>query len=258
MKQFIGNFNKQKVVGMFNIGSLSLGVMVAIIVGLWSIHELNFDSFHKNKEQIYRIIVHFTLNDAPITLGSTFHPFGEAAKAEIPAIEDYVRMWPNWNDIWVGNTLHPKINVMMVDTNFFSFFTFPLKVGDPATVLSAPDKIVISESAATRFFAGGNPMGQSLRLSGHEFTVSGVMKDLPDNSSLQADLVFPPFDDYGNRVWGDNDWYITFFRIPDAGKINETEKVLTQIACRNMEFFQKIDASFTLEPLSDLHFSKTK
>jgi putative ABC transport system permease protein len=94
-------------------------------------------------------------------------------------------------------------------------------------------------------------------LSGHTFTVSGVMKDLPDNSSLQADLVFPPFGEYGSRFWGGNDAHITFFRIPDAGKISETEKVLTQIAYRNLEFFQKVNAYFTLDPLRDLHFAKT-
>ncbi|MDR1021890.1 MAG: ABC transporter permease [Prevotellaceae bacterium] len=256
MKQFIRNFNRQKVVGMFNIGSLSLGVTVAIIVGLWSIHELSFDGFHKNKEQLYRMLCHATLNDVPRVLGSTFHPFGEAAKAEIPAIEDRMRVYPHRSDIRVDNTLHPEINVMLADTNFFSFFTFPLKVGDPANVLSAPDKIVIGESAAIRFFAGQNPVGQSLQLEGHTFTVSGVMKDLPNNSSLQADLVFPPFD-HDNLIWGSNDVYITFFHIPDAEKIGETEKALTQIAYRNMPLFQMIGAYFTLEPLSDVHFTKT-
>ncbi|MDR1341832.1 MAG: ABC transporter permease, partial [Prevotellaceae bacterium] len=256
MKQFIRNFNRQKVVGMFNIGSLSLGVTVAIIVGLWAIHELSFDGFHKNKEQLYRILCHANLNNMSTTLGSTFHPFGEAAKAEIPAIVDRMRVYPHRSDVRVDNTLHPGISVMLADTNFFSFFTFPLKVGDPANVLSAPDKIVIGESAATRFFAGGNPVGQSLQLEGHTFTVSGVMKDLPNNSSLQADLVFPPFN-YDDLIWGNNDVYITLFRIPDAEKIAETEKALTQIAYRDMPLFQKIGVYFTLEPLSDVHFTKT-
>jgi hypothetical protein len=55
MKQFIRNFRKQKTVGILNIFSLSIGIMVFIIVGLWAIHELRFDNFHKNKDRIYRV-----------------------------------------------------------------------------------------------------------------------------------------------------------------------------------------------------------
>jgi putative ABC transport system permease protein len=256
MKQFIRNFNRQKVVGLLNICSLSLGIMVAVIVGLWTINELSFDNFHKNREQIYRIVGHFTMSDVVLTAGSTFWPFGEIAKLEIPAVEDIVRIHPVWDDIQIDNTYHFKAKLALADTNFFSFFNFPLKEGDPATVLSAPDKIVISESAAVRYFPGRNPVGQMLSFNNHNFTVSGIMKDMPKNSSLQTDFVFPPFGDYGNRVWGGNDVYITFLRIPDAGKIEETEKFLTQIAYRNTEgLFEKLNAAFTLQALSDIHFS---
>ncbi|MDR2806227.1 MAG: ABC transporter permease [Dysgonamonadaceae bacterium] len=255
MKQFIRNFNKQKVVGLLNISSLSLGVMVAIIIGLWTIHELSFDNFHRNREEIYRIIEHVTLNDAPVKLGSTYWPMGDAAHEEIPAIEDHLRVYLHMEDIQIDRIYYPKVQVMMADTNFFSFFHFPLKEGNPADVLSAPDKIVISESAATRFFPGKKAVGQSLQLDDQPFTVSGVMKDMPANSSLQTDFVFPPVGDYGNRVWGGNDVYITFFRIPDAGKIGDTEQSLKQIAYRNMSFFQEAQVFFTLEPLKDIHFS---
>ncbi|MDR1380661.1 MAG: hypothetical protein LBJ47_04185, partial [Tannerella sp.] len=71
MKQFIRNFNKQKVVGLLNISSLSLGVMVAVVVGLWSINEWTFDRFHRNADNIYRINVHAILNGSPVKLGST-------------------------------------------------------------------------------------------------------------------------------------------------------------------------------------------
>ena len=81
MKQFLINFNKQKVVGLLNIGSLSLGIMVAVIVGLLTINELSFDSFHKNKDRIYRTNLHATLNNAPGKVGATYMPVGSEAKA---------------------------------------------------------------------------------------------------------------------------------------------------------------------------------
>jgi putative ABC transport system permease protein len=255
MKQFIRNFNKQKVVGLLNISSLSLGIMVSIIVGLWAINELSFDNFHEKKSEIYRINIHGTLNDAPVKLGSTYWPFGEEAQAELPQIQAMLRVYPSSDDIKIGSTYYPDNQIIVADTNFFSFFTFPLKEGDPAAALSAPDKVVISESAATRYFSGKNPVGQTINYDDENFTVSGVMKDIPGNSSLQADFVFPVFGDYGNRVWGGNDVYITFFQIPEGTNIQPVEESLKQILYRNQELFKSSGFQLTLEPLQEMHFS---
>ena len=72
--QFIRNFNRQKVVGLLNVSSLALGVMVAIVVGLWAINELSFDTFHRDHDRIYRIIVRAKINDAD-TAGALSWPF---------------------------------------------------------------------------------------------------------------------------------------------------------------------------------------
>ena len=255
MKQFIRNFNKQKVVGLLNISSLSLGIMVAVIVGLWTINELSFDNFHKNKERIYRINEHLTLNNAPMKLGSTFKPFGEAAKAELPQIDAMTRVLPNVNDIKINTTYYPGVRVFIADSNFFSFFNFSLKEGNPATVLSGPDKVVISESAAKRYFPGQNAIGQQLQFWGSNFSVSGVMKDMPKNSSLQSDIVFPAFGEFLTHSWGNWDSYITFFTLLPGTNIQQTEESLKQILYKNFEFFKNTDAYITLEPLKDIHFS---
>ena len=86
MKEFFRNFKKQRTVGLLNICSLSLGIMVAIVVGLWTMNELSFDRFHKNKDRIYRSVQHVTLSGNMVKSGSTFLPFGEQAKDELPAI----------------------------------------------------------------------------------------------------------------------------------------------------------------------------
>ncbi|MDR2847691.1 MAG: ABC transporter permease, partial [Bacteroidales bacterium] len=206
MKQFIRNFNKQKVVGVLNICSLSLGVMVAVIVGLWTINELSFDNFHKDKDRMYRIVEHITLNGSPTKLGSTFMPFGDAAKAVIPEIEDMCRVViNNGGEIRIAQTLHLQNKVLMVDANFFSFFTFPLTEGHPEDVLSAPNKVVISENAAANFFPRQDAIGQNIRYEEQDFAVSGVMKNMPLNSSFRGDIIFPFFGAYLTEVWGQRD-----------------------------------------------------
>ena len=255
MKQFIRNFNKQKVIGLLNISSLSLGIMVAVIVGLWTINELSFDSFHKNKDRIYRINLHATLNNAPTKIASTFMPVGSEAKAELPQVEAMTRVTSQISDIKVNTVYYPGIKTFVADSNFFSFFNFPLKEGNPATALSGPDKVVISESAAKKYFPGQNPMGQQLQYWGSNFTVNGIMKDMPKNSSLQSDFVFPFFGWYFEQTWmngGDN--FVTFFTLRPGTDIKQTAESLDQILYRGMPPFKEFGAKYTLEPLKEIHF----
>ncbi|MCL2650984.1 MAG: ABC transporter permease [Candidatus Azobacteroides sp.] len=255
MKQFIRNFKKQRTVGLLNICSLSLGIMVAVIVGLWAINEMSFDKFHKNNDRIYRIITHATLNGNPAKEGSTWMVFGKQAKDELPEIEDMNRVYAEKLDLRMNDILYQSISTYATDSNFFSFFTFPLKVGDPKNVLSSPDKVVISESAAAKYFPGKDPIGQTVKTWEQDFVVSGIMKDMPRNSSLQADFIFPF---YGWRIqneWGNNDAYVTFLLLKEGVNAEAMAEPLTQLAYRNSEPIKNFGMTFTLQSLNDMHFS---
>jgi putative ABC transport system permease protein len=255
MKQFIRNFNKQKVVGLLNISSLSLGIMVAVMVGLWAMNELSFDNFHKNKEKIYRINLHVTVNDAPTKSGSTFKPLGEIAAATLPQIEDMSRVILFSGGIKIDNVNYAETRFYVADPNFFSFFSFSLKEGDLKEILSAPDKAIISESAATKYFPGQNPMGQSFEVYDHIFTVSGIMKDMPKNSSLQSDFILPSFGQFADHNWGNWDGYVTFFSISNGSDLKAIEESITQMVYDGVEGFKYLGAKMTLEPMKEMHFS---
>jgi len=256
MKQFIRNFKKQRTVGLLNICSLSLGIMVAIVVGLWAIHELSFDKFHKNNDRIYRVILNATLNGNPAKLGGTWSALGGQAKNEFPEIEDVSRIFPESFDLRIGveEVLHRTVASFVTDPNFFSFFTFSLKVGDPQNVLSSPDKVVISESAAARYFPGKDPIGQIIKTWENDFVVSGIMKDMPKNSSLQADFVFPLHGHRAVEQWGQRDGYITFFLLKEGVNTDAMAESLTQLLHRNLEFAKDFGAFYTLQSLNDMHF----
>ena len=255
MKEFIRNFKKQRTVGLLNICSLSLGIMVAIVIGLWAINELSFDRFHKNKDRIYRSVLNATMSGNPVKYPAAFRPFGEQAKEELPAIEDMCRIFNNNSDIRIDHELYQSVGTYMADTNFFTFFTFPLKEGSPHQVLSSPDRVVISESAAKRYFAGQDAMGQMIRYQDRDFAVSGIMKDMPKNSSLQADFVFPFFGWYAENDWGSSDGYITFFLLREGVSAETMEEPLTQLSYRKFEMFKNFGATYTLQSLGDIHFS---
>ena len=255
MKQFIRNFKKQRTVGLLNICSLSLGIMVAVIVGLWAINEMSFDKFHQNNDRIHRIVMHLALNGNPAKEGSTWMVLGKQAKDELPEIEDMNRVYTEKLDLRINDILYQAMSSYSTDANFFSFFTFPLKVGDPKNVLSSPDKVVISESAAAKYFPGKDPIGQTVKTWEQDFVVSGIMKDMPRNSSLQADFIFPFVGWRIQNEWGNNDAYMTFLLLKEGVKADALTESLTQLVYRNFEPAKQFGITFSLQPLDDMHFS---
>lgn len=258
MKQFIRNFNKQKTVGLLNICGLSLGIMVAVTIGLWAISELSFDNFHKNGDRMYRVVQTFDLNGKPIKAATCFKPLGEIAAAEIPQIEQMCRILPDINGIEVNNITYFNVSTAIADDNFFSFFTFPLKEGDKKTALSSPDKVVLSESAARKYFPDEDPIGKILWFHGYKFSVSAVMYDVPRNSHMQYEMVFPLFGDYKNWQWDSSFNYDTYFVLLPNADIPSIENKLVGINKRGISsFIRDAKIEVQLEPLKEVHFSKT-
>jgi putative ABC transport system permease protein len=115
--------------------------------------------------------------------------------------------------------------------------------------------VVISQSAATKYFAGQDPLGQSLKFRGRDCAVSGIMKDMPKNSSLQTDFVFPFFGWWAENDWGNMDAYVTFFLLQKGVTPESLAEPLTQLSYRKFELFKNFGATYSLESLTDMHFS---
>ena len=256
MKRFIRNFYKQKTVGLLNICSLSLGIMVATIIGLWALNELSFDNFHKDGKQIYHVVLHATKNASPIKSGTLFKPIGQDALEQLPQVKDRLRIYSSFEELKINAVYQAKIEVIAADENFFSFLNFPLKEGNPETVLSTPDGMVISETAAKQYFAEQNPIGQVMTINDHNFTITGLMKDMPANSSLQSHFVLPFYGYLINQSWGNNDGFLTLLRLAEDTDLRATDDALTAILYAGGPLFQTLDARCALAPLSELHYEE--
>ena len=256
MKQFARNFKKQKTVGLLNICSLSLGIMVSTIIGLWAINELSFDNFHKEGDGIYRVIMHATLNDTPTKISTTFKPLGEEAGEKQPQIKEMLRLAINSEELRINSVYQSEVYVIACDNNFFTFFTFPLKGGNPETIFSSPDVVVVSERAAVKYFSGEDVIGQIININGTDFTIGGIMEDMPRNSSIQSDFVVPFYDYHLEQTWGDNDTYFTLFRLTEQADIGTVEESLTELCHKAMPIFKSLNAHYALTPFSDVHFEE--
>lgn len=258
LKVFWRNLQKQKTVGVLSIGSLAVAIAVVVLIGLWSVNEFSFDGFHRDKDKMYRINERIMLNGELAKTGATYKCAGEDALRMFPEIEAMCRVAPLTCDITVGDVLYPGRNVFEVDSSFFSFFSFTLKAGNPLTCLSAPDGLVIDEYAANSYFPGENPMGKIIRMDGKDFTVVGLMENMPANSHLQAHVV-APFTGYWaqNLEYGSSDVFITYFKIPNPAFVSKIEKGMTDAIYEANPLFKQISFEYLLQPLRDVYFDNT-
>lgn len=247
---FIKGMMRWKEVSALALGSLSVGIAVVILIGLWVQEEFSFDRFHVHSESIYRV---YTSRGEDNGTG-TFRYLGDNMKDKFPEVKEVCRIANSRIDYRIGKVMFQDISGIQADGNFFSFFSFPLKSGNAQTCLDAPNKIVISESLAQKWFPGQDPIGLMVESDEMNRQISAVMKDVPYNSHIQCDVVVPF---YGRAAHPDcpSNMFSTYLYMSDVFHIGEVEEKLTQINWENNSLMKEINEKIKLQSLEDIHFS---
>lgn len=256
---FWRNLQKQKAVSILSVGSLSIAIAVATLIGLWARNEFSYDNFHRDGRKIYRMVGQVIMNGNLVKTGSTWKEAGDDAIQTFPEVEEMCRIVSqSGGDIKANETLYPKEQVFIADSSFFTFFSFALKTGNPHTCLSSPDGAVIDEYTANRYFPGENPIGKNIRYGEYNFNVTGVMENMPSNSHLKAHIIFPFFGYWAqNQAYGDSDVFMTYLKIADARQVQKIEQGMTGIIQKVHPMFQQLAFEFRLEPLRKIYFNNT-
>jgi putative ABC transport system permease protein len=210
------NLFKNKVYSIINITGLSIGIAVCMLITLFVKDEFSFDQYQKNKKEIYRLVVTDTGNNQKSTYGITGMVHGSSFKKQIPELQNMVCISGIKLNIKHNNDVLVQ-DASYTDSNFFKMFTADFIEGNGNKALSDPYSIVISEDVAKRFFGNSKALGQTLEIAKKDtfklYTVAGVTKNSPRNSSIQINLLMP-FDYENNH---DNQWlnfYLnTFFTV---------------------------------------------
>ncbi|MBO6522205.1 MAG: ABC transporter permease [Balneolaceae bacterium] len=190
------NLSKQKLYSFINVFGLAIGMAFSILVILFVFDELRYDHFHENKEDIYRVYRQPTSSSSPIDLElATPLPTGQAMKDDFPEVEEFARLTPFGGFvIQKDGELIQQSGFAYGDPSVLEMFTFPTLYGDPSSALNNPSSIVITEEIAEKYFGSSNALGEilSIRLNNEfqNFEVTAVLKDIPQNSSIQFNLLF--------------------------------------------------------------------
>jgi putative ABC transport system permease protein len=174
---------KHKVFSFINISGLAISTACCLFIALWIFDELSFDKFHADSGQIYQALGNGRISSTPMPLAAAL----EETFPEVIYASRYERMGrPLFRR---EDKVFSENGVVVVDPDFFKIFSFPFLEGDPNTVLDDIYSIVISEQIANKFFPGENPLGKALTMNDDlDFIVTGVMQDIPQNSTLQFNI----------------------------------------------------------------------
>ncbi len=188
----VRNLLKNKGFSFINILGLAVGMASAILIILWIQYEVNFDQFHEKKDRIYEAWNQDTFSGKLQSWNTTPKVFARAAEKEYPEIEQVARV--NWPSSYLFSIGDKRITLTgnIVDSNFLTVFSFPLLKGDPGTVLKDMHSIVLTEKLASKLFGSEEPMGKIIKIDNKDnFTVTGVLKDLPTNTRFKFEYLLP-------------------------------------------------------------------
>ncbi len=192
------NLNRNKVSSAINIGGLTIGLACVILIGLYVKDELGYDRFFPDAARIYRVNTHEKIGGNEFTAGHTPPPTAKALADQFPEIESYTRIFLPGDQLvrYSINKENHSItdkHLLAVDSNFLSFFGYPVLQGDRNTCLNGPNSIVLTQQAAQRYFGNESPLGKNLELDGYStpFVVTALLKDIPTQSSLQFEALLP-------------------------------------------------------------------
>ena len=191
-----------------NIAGLAVGMAGATLILLWIADEVGYDSFHAKKDRIYQL---YSMTDIPglkhATIGAVSQLLGPAVKQELPEVEEFSRVRDVDHFLFTVNAKSfTGIQGEFVDPGFLRIFSFPLAEGDPRNQLSDVYSIVITEKLALKLFGTRDALGKTIRIdSADHFTVSGVLRDIPSNSTISFEYLLPTA--YMRKIgWNYDEW----------------------------------------------------
>ncbi len=182
---------RNKAYSFINVLGLGIGFSVALLLLIYIWHQLSYDRFHEHGERIHRITIEGRMVDGQ-TLSSAvaMGQMAELIMDQVPEVEAAIRVrGQSDQEVYIGEERFAGEEVFFADSLFFQVFSFPLLSGTPATVLDEAFKVVLSEETALRFFGSLDVVDETIRINNLDYRISGIMKDFPANSHLQAGMI---------------------------------------------------------------------
>lgn len=250
---------KNRFFTLLNISGLAVSLVVAIFLLTYAQQELSFNSSFSKDEDIYRVNM-VTWEAYNFEKWEQLpNSVGPAMLEEIPEVEETARLvrynFGGTSSLRWDNENYLVENFYLTDASFFQIFDVEFTEGNPEMAFSKPNSVVISESERRRIFGDQPAIGQEIVMDNQEhLTVTGVFKDLPENSSFDGVLYANILDSWmGKNVYWSNASYETYCLLHSDADIAKVEKAATALIDKNVDKEDQYFTQFLLQPLSEVY-----
>lgn len=259
----VRNMKKRKLYSFINVFGLSIGVAVCLVILKYVDFELSYDRHHEHGPHIYRtILTRYTNGEFRDVIGLTGYGTGPALKADLPGIKQVARTHAMYGGAVLSVADRPvqflEERAYLVDPSFLQIFTFKVLSGNLSTALDGPNDIVITRSLADKYFGRTDVLGQTLKVTGawmdHDFTVTAVINDQPENSSLVFDFLLPLNDLLKDQQYAEDDgwgWknFTTYIEVYPGTNMDDLVEKMPGFLSKYINGKQDI----TFQPLYNIH-----
>ena len=268
LKQIIRSLWKYKSFSIINLLGLSIGIAVVALIFLIASYEKNFDQFHTDGKNIYRVVNKAERGGKDRYEATVPYPTAKFLRNEYPGLQVTQIHFADDANVRIGNqSPFVEKNIVFADSLFFDVFDFSdIKkfqlAGDLVKALSVPNKVVLTESAARRYFGSVNPIGQVIKLDAKlDVEVAAIVKDVPATTHLPFNILVS-YPSLTNDFIGGLDlqsWSFTgngycYVRLDSKSSIASVERALYSIVKKNRNANANKSEKYYLQPLAQIHF----
>lgn len=261
-KVIFQNIIRNKTYSLINILGLSVGLAVCIIILQYVRFEKSYDRFHAQSDQLYRVILEYTTSGGIKERdAANFAPVANALMNDYPEVTGFVRITPEYSKVVFNHDgkISEEAKVYYADSTFFTLFDFKLLQGDPKTALTDVGSVVLSQTAAEKYFGRmdewkESPLNKTVLMNNREpLKITGIMKDIPVNSHFKANALisfttFIKFSD-PSKEWGWNDFY-TYIKLAPGTDYKQFEAKLPAFVTK---YKGESKDKMIVQPLTDIH-----
>ena len=249
---------------LINIVGLAIGLAACMLILRYVWDELSYDRYHPHVDRIYRVVDDIESAGQTVRTAGSPSGWGPALKRDFPEIELFARV-RGTTSVWFimhEERRYYEKKIIWADAALLDMFSIPLVAGNPRTALTEPYSIVISEEMAFKYFGDEDPMGKVLRADNvWDFTVTGVMRNIPANSHLRPDMIMSLVT--RNALYPDSldEWEMhenryTYVRLHENASPKDLEAQLPAFVERNKTGRLRDSSKVlrpSLQPLVDIH-----
>jgi len=266
------NFIRRKSFTFINVLGLGIGMAASILIAMWVFHEISYDEFHTDSDRIYRVERDMFFQGQRHIVPVTAATYGPTLAEDMPEVKSSMRLMNREIPMKDSKDVFQTKRVIFVDSNFFSFFSFPLVQGNPETVLKEPNSVVLTREEARRFFGDKDPINKEIEIEWYResqtLKVTGVMDDVPENSHFNPNILVsfsttePEMDGQHSR-WSNNYLY-NYIKLDKNNDIAQVESKSPDFIRKHMShlpdvFNINIDINKMLElkfrPIESIHLT---